>query len=500
VPDLYNKSDKQRIYSVANPDRSRSEFQRDYDRLIHSQAFRRLQGKMQLFPGYELDFFRNRMTHSLEVAQIARSIAERINSDRTNPLGNKINTDIVQAAALAHDLGHPPFGHTGEEALNECMARFGGFEGNAQTLRIVARLEKKDIHLRTNGPVIPPVVKRIDKRIGLNLTFRTLAAIVKYDHRIPRTLQGNAVRKGYYHTEADVVEQVKQHVIGKRYRELLNGALFRTIECQIMDFADDVAYATYDLEDAFKSGFMTPLDLLTAGDETYSAVARDIKQDAAVRRIDLPVSPSQITTSFVFKTIRDLVHIDEAFGNMRLENQLAKQMGSSDMRPEDVQRMLRSYGSAYARRVYRTAKRLAEDGYHRTLFTSEMIKRFIEGVTVKPNPTCPALSELVVDRRARADMEVLKRVTYALVTRSPRLRMVHFRGKQIVRGIFESLTAKGGCDLLPQDFRTLFTRFDGSRPMQTRVMCDFVAGMTDRYAVEFYGRLTSETPESIFKP
>src|SRR6516162_9768009 len=123
----------------------RSDFERDYARILHSPAFRRLMGKTQLFPSDENDFFRNRLTHSLEVAQIASSIARRIN--RTNNFYKKypINERLCELAALAHDIGHPPFGHNGELSLNGLMNGSGGFEGNAQTLRILSKLEKKDL-------------------------------------------------------------------------------------------------------------------------------------------------------------------------------------------------------------------------------------------------------------------------------------------------------------------------------------------------------------------
>jgi len=138
---LYTEGDVRRRLRIPGEGPSGSEpyrtpWRRDYARVIHCPAFRRLQGKTQLFPGSETDFFRNRLTHSLEVAQIAKSIAIRINS--TNPFFSRpnfhINTDLVETAALVHDIGHPPFGHNGEKALDECMKKRGGFEGNAQTL------------------------------------------------------------------------------------------------------------------------------------------------------------------------------------------------------------------------------------------------------------------------------------------------------------------------------------------------------------------------------
>jgi len=121
----------------------RSGFWRDRARLIHSPSFRRLQGKTQLFAGLESDFFRNRLTHSLEVAQIAKTMARRLNSSSFAKRPDQLDLDLVEFAGLAHDLGHPPFGHTGEKILDELMRDAGGFEGNAQTLRILTRLEKK---------------------------------------------------------------------------------------------------------------------------------------------------------------------------------------------------------------------------------------------------------------------------------------------------------------------------------------------------------------------
>jgi dGTPase len=153
-------------------------------------SFRRLQGKTQVFPGHESDFFRNRLTHSLEVAQIGKSIALRLNSidSEFKKRGFALEPEIVEFAGLAHDLGHPPFGHTGEEALDHRMSNHGGFEGNAQTLRIVLCLEKKSTrHLVQNQ--VTPFSKGSDLRCGLNLSFRSLASLLKYDEQIPEDIR-----------------------------------------------------------------------------------------------------------------------------------------------------------------------------------------------------------------------------------------------------------------------------------------------------------------------
>src|SRR5262249_18001559 len=146
-------------------------------RLTHSPAFRRLQGKTQLFPGIESDYFRNRLTHSLEVGQIAKSIAIRLNALVPELSKAPINPDLVEFAGWCHDLGHPPFGHQGEIALDDMMLTEGGFEGNAQTLRIIGRLEKRQ-HSCDHPSGIASSGN--DSRPGLNLTARSIAAVLKY--------------------------------------------------------------------------------------------------------------------------------------------------------------------------------------------------------------------------------------------------------------------------------------------------------------------------------
>jgi len=266
---FYHPGDYGRVMEIPDPgvtEAYRSPFRRDYARIVHAPAFRRLQRKLQLFPGDESDFFRNRLTHSAEVAQIAKSIAIRLN----HTLGSKdpdcgpIDTDLVETISLAHDLGHPPFGHTGEAALHKKMHKAGGFEGNAQTLRILTRLEKRQTiqeHKRDGAiDFVEFGPKGEDLRAGLNLCFRTLAGVLKYDKPIPRISDSEDLRKGYYASEAVLVEQIKKAVLGEHYRKFRGD--FEVIEMQIMDLADDIAYSTYDFEDALKAGFASPLELL----------------------------------------------------------------------------------------------------------------------------------------------------------------------------------------------------------------------------------------------
>ena len=211
-PTLYSDNDRKRVAPIHTGPGDRSEFRRDYSRLLHSPSFRRLQGKAQLFPAAVNDFFRNRLTHSLEVAQIGKSIAI-IANDHILSAPNQIDVDLIEFACLAHDLGHPPFGHVGEAALDNCMKEFGGFEGNAQTFRIVSRLEKKE--LRHGSGVMGwrlPIQRGKDNRAGLNVTYRALGSILKYDRPIPAVREKSAdLAKGYYYFDEPLVREVREH-------------------------------------------------------------------------------------------------------------------------------------------------------------------------------------------------------------------------------------------------------------------------------------------------
>jgi dGTPase len=191
-PPLYSEDSWHRDTPEFHTQPWRSEARRDYARVIHSPSFRRLQGKTQMLPGQESDFFRNRLTHSLEVAQIAESIAYRLNHEDNL---FEIETRVCATAGLVHDLGHPPFGHNGERALDDKMREYGGFEGNAQTLRILSKLEKR-------GMIPHRDTSTSDERVGLNLTYRTLASTLKYDKMIPHVRgEEETLVKGYYAEE-----------------------------------------------------------------------------------------------------------------------------------------------------------------------------------------------------------------------------------------------------------------------------------------------------------
>lgn len=481
---LYSNDDTKRVLSISTKegtDSFRNDFRRDYARLIHSPSFRRLQGKTQLFPGIESDFFRNRLTHSIEVAQIAKSIAMKLNAE-TEQLKNaapdqKIDCDLVEVAALAHDIGHPPFGHNGEKALDDCMKSYGGFEGNAQTLRIVAKLEKKQELSETMDPVDDAGK---DCRRGLNWTYRTLAAVLKYDALIRvKRKRVDDLAKGYYQSEKDLVTNIKKHVAPKFAEGGTGDEEFKTIECWIMDTADDIAYSTYDLEDALKGGFISPLQLLSVLAKNPSLrkriknkVNRALnKFNRALKKNDVAEINERQVVAIVRKVFLDVL----------------EDGGHAD---EDTDaRVLRAYGAS---------DELAKNGYDRCEFAGKLVNDCMGSMRIDFDEMCPALSKVYLDTEKRITVEVLKHLTYEVVIMSPRLKIVEHRGYDIVKTIFDTINSDDGHLLLPDDLRVLYEKFCATDD-KMRLLCDFVAGMTDRYALEFYSRIKG-TGESIFKP
>ncbi len=448
----------------------RTEFDRDYARVLHSPTFRRLQNKTQLFPGQESDFFRNRLTHSLEVSQIAKSIACKLKSE--NPALD-VSPQVCEIAGLVHDIGHPPFGHNGEAALDACMRSFGGFEGNAQTLHILTRLEKKE-------PPIDGVVtdgRDKDFRFGLNLTARVIASSLKYDCAIPRVRDKDApLVKGYYFWEEPVVSKLKELLAkGQKFSPTHP---FKSIECAIMDLADDIAYSTYDVEDAFKADFLTPYDMISASDSIYREIVRKLESGG------IHTSIEECRTSLI-----------GVFSEVWTESiQKQRELSNSPDAPTFETETIANFLSAY-----RASKRIASDGYFRTKLTSGIVNLFINGVKVDLNNDCPILSHVYFDKETMLRVNILKHFSYVALINSPRLKVAENRGKEIITKMFKKLSEKGGHVLLPQDMKELFL-LSPDELWRKRVVCDFIAGMTDRYAVEFYGRLFSENPQSIFKP
>lgn len=459
MPKLYDNKDFSRALEEEEEAAvGRSPFRRDFGRLLHSPSFRRLQGKTQLFPGHETDFFRNRLTHSLEVAQVAKGIAQLLNTQSPIFKDDPLDLDLVEFAGLAHDLGHPPFGHNGEKALDDCMREYGGFEGNAQTLRILSRVEKKVYSPVDDEDSCAVSPSGVDRRLGLNLTYRSLAAILKYDHQISQKRSASdPFEKGYYSSEADLVAAIKSHV-----GIPLAGQQSKSIECQIMDIADDIAYSTYDLEDAMKGGFSHPIQLM----------ARIAEDERLFKEI--------------FKKVADKVEgLKEGEVYEALGRRLASHLDIEEQGPLEL---------------YSQSKLIASDARRRSQFTSGMIGEFMAGVSVEAPPDGNSrFATVKVERSTLIQIEAIKHLNYLITIMSPRLKVVEYRGYEVVGEIFRTLSDDdGGMHLLPDDIQRMHERTE-DEVSRKRLICDFVAGMTDRYALEFYARL-KESGQTIFKP
>lgn len=452
----------------------RSAFRKDYARLLHAASFRRLQDKTQLFPGSESDFFRNRLTHSLEVAQIARGIAARLNATKVPEAfaNGAIDEDLVEFAAIAHDLGHPPFGHNGEHALDELMVQFGGFEGNAQTLRILAAVERKLVDTPSGLG---------SSAFGLDLTFRTLASVLKYDSKIPRRKAGSKLHKGYYASEASLVRQIKEAVapgLGAKVP-------FKTIECAIMDMADDIAYSTYDLEDSLHAGFVSPMRLA-------SALVNEEARNAVLLKTNKALVESDYKKADVQELLDVIVTVFRVVMPKSVSSLLTDAAAGNPQRDANGRAALLVNVEAW-----QMAQRLQTDNLARTKFTADRVGRLIAAVDFVPCTSHPQLSSIRMRREELLQVEVLKHLNYELVIRSPQLAVVENRGKEVVQRIFKTLDESNG-SLLPADWKARYVE-QATQAEKKRVICDYVACMTDRYAAELYSRLFGEGA-SIFKP
>jgi dGTPase len=354
------------------PPRHRTEYQRDRDRIVHSTAFRRLVYKTQVFVNHEGDLYRTRLTHSLEVAQIARSVARALG----------LNEPLAEAICLAHDLGHTPFGHAGQDALNECMRDLGGFEHNLQSLRVVDELEE-----------------RYAEFAGLNLTFETREGILKH------CSASNARRLGE---------------LGARFLERRQPSL----EAQLANLADAIAYNNHDVDDGIRAGLIS-LDEL-----------RDL---AIVRR----------QYDLVAGRYPDL-------GPRRMVHEVVRRM---------IDYLVNDLISASASSIARAEPRSVDD----VRACSEPLLTFSQEV--------------------HAEHLELKRYLRQHLYRHYRVLRMTTKAKRVMRALFDAMLED--VELMPTEHQEAARRMEAvdGRAGRARAVADYIAGMTDRYAIREYGRL-----------
>jgi len=436
-------------------------FAKDYARIVHSPSFRRLQGKTQLIPAGENEFFRTRLTHSLEVADIATRIARKLNREVDYFERNPINCELVSCAALLHDIGHPPFGHSGGDVLNQKMEHFGGFEGNAQTLRIVTHSENR----LDNEAEVDKIIKSPK---GLNLTVGTLAAILKYDEKSSGPiLDGNklSVKKGYYPTEGHTVSFL--HEILRVDKEV---RLF-SIECQIMDLADDIAYSAYDLEDTLEAGIVSPLDLMSIEDNTIAMIRNDVQKGLAKRE-----PHAEVTASTIFE------HLSGVFGTLL-------DWGGQDREYSlDQKRVDRL---AFVGRTYAESLQHGKNPLVRRQYLETLIEQNIDAVYVDFNEAVPFLSTLKVDRERLILIESMKAFNFHKVISSRRLQLQHARNRKILGYIFDAFANDDRFTLFSDFQRERLQECDGDDQRKMRLISDIVSSFTDVEALNLYDQLNS---------
>ena len=351
----------------------RSPWQRDRDRIIHSSAFRKLQYKTQVFVNHEGDYYRTRLTHSIEVAQIARSIARQLQLDE----------DLTEALALAHDLGHPPFGHAGEEALNARMKPYAGFDHNAQSLRIVTKLES-----------------RYAAFDGLNLTWETLEGLAKHN--------GPVRHPPPYIAEYDA-------------RHKLDLGTHASLEAQVAAMSDDIAYHSHDLDDGMRAGLFGPDDI------RHLPVVGAALAQARVASLDVP--PPRLR----HETIRRVIDVF-----------------ATDLVAE-TRRRLDKAAPASADAIRRAKQPMAAFS--------------------------PAIAE---HNRA------IKEFLHARMYRHWRVNRMTAKSRRVTETLFQLL--HDDTSLLPDGWRALAG--EGDRGRAALIVTDYIAGMTDRFALEEHQKLT----------
>jgi dGTPase len=368
----------------------RSVFARDRDRIIHASAFRRLKQKTQVFVAHEGDHFRTRLTHSLEVAQVARSLARSL----------KLDEDLTEALSLAHDLGHTPFGHAGERELDKLMKPYGGFDHNAQTLRVVTKLERKYADFD-----------------GLNLTWETVEGLVKHNGPLIDS-EGHAI--GHYRETglpAAIIEYVEAHD--------LRLATFASLEAQVAALSDDIAYNAHDIDDGLRAKLFDVIDL---GDVPLVGQAL-----GAV----LKAYPKLETPRVIHETVRRIISA--------MVTDVLEQAG---------------------RNLKQTKPHSADDvrlaGRALISFSDQM----------------------------RENNRILQQFLAQHMYRHRRVLEIMERAQRVIRDLFGAYM--NDPELLPPEWRELHPKAD--KQNYARAVCDFLAGMTDNFALEQHRRLFDLDP------
>lgn len=391
----------------------RSEYARDYARILYSASFRRLQGKMQILGVESTAFYRNRLTHSLEVSQIARSLARIVSWKCGKEMYQDEELYLLEAAALAHDIGHPAFGHKGERVLDEIAKLYGGrFEGNAQNFSVLRKLDRHG-----SSPQ------------GLNLTYRTLLAINKY---ICNEKDRNP-KKFMYHEDFDFLDKFRRK----------NNIKERTLDVQIIELADDIAYAVHDLEDGLSQGMFTI-------DEIIHEIT--ISKHDKLKKEDVQSALNK------FNDI-----IDDIKEDLKNNNSIAT---------------IQEYSHLFRKRI---TSRLTDDFIRSVKFEAVEKDKY----------------ELCMDATHNALCLMLKETIFECVTRYPSIALYELKGEIIIKSLFNiyiNENVNKNYLLLPPDYRP---QKEDSKEYKARCVIDYIAGMMDTFAISEYERYKGISYDSI---
>ena len=419
------------------PDDFRKRAERDRDLILYSPEFRRLAGVTQVVAAEEGHVFHNRLTHSLEVAQVSRRIAEKLTREFPQETKDLIDPDVVEAAALAHDLGHPPFGHVAETELNKLVTHeaglLDGFEGNAQSLRIITKLAQQSYRPQ-RGPE--------RKEIGLNLTRATLNATLKYPWL--RATGGEQQHKwGAYQSEEEELTWARKMEPP--------GSTAKSPEAAVMDWADDITYAVHDVTDFYRAGLI-PLDKL-------APAKNGVERKRFCEEVFLQIRGKSLnyTEAELESTVESIVRyfpLDERYQGTR------KQRG-----------ILQS-------------------------FASNLTNRYVSAVQFSH----PGGGSISISRNPELEKEIFmwKQMTWHYVIRNPALATQQFGQRKIIRDLFSIFfdAAKNKqFELIPAEFREQLIL--GEAGMTARIIADLIAGLSERQAVVLHRRLTGVAMGSV---